>query len=93
MNRRKSKQPIELPSAGSVFKRPKGNFAGALVEQCGLKGLSIGDAQISPKHCGFIVNNGNAKAKDVQSLIDKIKKTVAEKTGVILEQEIISIGK
>lgn len=92
MNRRKSKQPIELPSAGSVFKRPTGNFAGALVEQCGLKGLSIGDAQVSPKHCGFIVNNGNATAKDVQSLIDKIKKTVAEKTGVMLEQEIISIG-
>ena len=88
MNRRKSKQPLEYPSAGSVFKRPEGNFAGALIEKCGLKGVSVGGAQVSEKHAGFIINRGNATCNDVCRLIDKIKRTVFDETGIMLEQEI-----
>ena len=85
---RKEKQPLSLPSAGSVFKRPKGRFAGSLIENCGLKGLSIGGAQISPLHAGFIVNNGNATERDVLELISVIQKRVFDQTGVHLEREI-----
>ena len=87
-NRRREKQPLDMPSAGSVFKRPKGYFAGKLIEDCGLRGFSIGGAQVSGKHCGFIVNTGNATSKDVVSLIEYIQKTVFEKTGVLLEPEV-----
>lgn len=87
--RRKLKQPLEFPSAGSVFKRPVGYFAGALIEQCNLKGYCIGGAQVSPKHAGFIVNTGNATCEDVLRLIEHIKNTVLKETGVDLECEVL----
>ena len=89
MNRRTSKQPLEYPSAGSVFKRPEGNFAGALIQQCGFKGKSVGGAQVSEKHAGFIINKSNATANDVKNLVKEIQNTVAEKTGYNLECELI----
>lgn len=89
MSRRSSKQPLEYPSAGSVFKRPEGNFAGALIEQCGLKGKSCGGAQVSEKHAGFIINKSNATAKNVRDLISEIQTTVSDKTGYNLECELI----
>lgn len=89
MSRRSSKQPLEYPSAGSVFKRPEGNFAGALIEQCGLKGKSCGGAQVSEKHTGFIINKSNATAKNVRDLISEIQTTVSDKTGYNLECELI----
>lgn len=89
MSRRSTKQPLEYPSAGSVFKRPEGNFAGALIEQCGLKGKTCGGAQVSEKHAGFIINKSNATAKDVRDLISEIQKTVSDKTGYNLECELI----
>ena len=88
MQRRKSKQPVELPSAGSVFKRPEGHFAGALVEQCGLKGCTVGGACVSEKHAGFIVNVGNATCTDVEALITHIQDVVMKETGVALEPEV-----
>ncbi len=88
ITRRKTKQPLEFPSAGSVFKRPEGYFAGALVEQCGLKGKTIGGAQVSEKHAGFIINIGGATCQDVLDLVAFIQKTVLEETGVALECEI-----
>lgn len=88
MQRRKTKQPVELPSAGSVFKRPEGHFAGTLIENCGLKGYTVGGARVSEKHAGFIVNIGGATCADVENLISYIQKTVQEKTGVQLEPEI-----
>jgi len=91
-NRRKSKQPLELPSAGSVFKRPEGNFAGTLIEQCGLKGRTVGGAMVSQKHAGFIVNVGGATCKDVLNLIDIIKNTVYQQTNVALECEVKTFG-
>ena len=91
--KRRDKQPLDLPSAGSVFKRPQGNFAGTLIEQSGLKGFSIGGAQVSTKHAGFIVNAGGATAADVLQLIEHIKKTVKENTDVELQEEIKLIGK
>lgn len=90
--RRVSKQPIEKPSAGSVFKRPEGYFAGALIEEAGLKGFSIGGAQVSEKHAGFIINKGDAAAKDVLDLVEHIQKTVYEKNGLRLETEIKFVG-
>lgn len=88
MSRRRDKQPLEYPSAGSVFKRPEGYFAGGLIEQCNLKGMQIGGAQVSIKHAGFIVNKGGATCKDVCDLIEHIQKTVFEQAGVRLECEI-----
>ncbi|MCR5154272.1 MAG: UDP-N-acetylmuramate dehydrogenase [Lachnospiraceae bacterium] len=85
---RNEKQPLDLPSAGSTFKRPEGNFAGKLIQECGLKGAHVGDACVSEKHAGFIVNKGNAKAKDVCELIKLVQDTVFEKTEVKLEPEI-----
>lgn len=85
---RKEKQPLSLPSAGSVFKRPKGRFAGALIENCGLKGFSVGGAQVSPLHAGFIVNTGCATERDVLSLIAIIQQRVFDETGVRLEREV-----
>lgn len=92
MGRRVSKQPLEYPSAGSVFKRPPGHFAGTLIDQCGLKGTQIGGAMVSNKHAGFIINVGGATCADVQALIQYIQDTVLQKTGVKLESEIRVIG-
>lgn len=88
IRRRKEKQPLNYPSAGSTFKRPEGHFAGALIEQCGLKGMSVGGAQVSEKHAGFIINTGNATCADVLNLIEKVQRTVLEQTGVALEPEV-----
>ena len=88
LNRRKTKQPLEYPSAGSVFKRPEGYFAGALIQDCGLKGKTIGGAQVSEKHSGFIINIGGATAKDVTDLVDFVRDTVLREKGVELEPEI-----
>lgn len=85
---RKAKQPLSLPSAGSVFKRPKGRFAGALIEGCGLKGVSLGGAQVSTLHAGFIVNTGGATEGDVLALIQLIQQRVYDQTGVLLEREL-----
>lgn len=89
---RKSKQPLHLPSAGSTFKRPKGYYAGKLIEEAGLKGKRIGNAQVSEIHCGFIVNLGNASARDVLELIKHIQEQVKAKFGVDLEPEVKIIG-
>lgn len=86
--RRREKQPLEYPSAGSTFKRPEGHFAGALIEQCGLKGFQIGGARVSEKHAGFVVNTGNATCADILALIAHIQRTVLERTGVRLEPEV-----
>ena len=88
LQRRKDKQPLNFPSAGSTFKRPEGYFAGALIEQCGLKGFRIGGAEVSEKHAGFVINRGGASAKDVLTLIETIRDTVFQQTGVMLEPEI-----
>ena len=90
--KRVSKQPLEYPSAGSVFKRPVGYFAGTMIEQCGLKGKTVGGAMVSPKHAGFIVNTGDATCQDVLDLISLIQTTVKEQTGIMLECEIRAIG-
>lgn len=92
MNRRRTKQPLEFPSAGSVFKRPQGNFAGTLIEQCGLKGATVGGAQVSEKHAGFIINIGGATCQDVLDLVKLVQDTVQENTGYFLEREIIHIN-
>lgn len=89
---RKAKQPLELPSAGSTFKRPEGYYAGKLIMDAGLRGYSIGDAQVSEKHCGFVVNKGNASAGDIIKLIHHIQNTVKEKFGVFMEPEVRIIG-
>lgn len=90
--RRESKQPIEMPSAGSTFKRPVGYFAGTLIEQTGLKGFRIGGAQVSPKHAGFVINAGDAKAQDVLDLIQEVQRLVYEKHGVKLYPEVRTLG-
>ena len=86
--KRRASQPLELPSAGSAFKRPAGHFAAALIDQCSLKGLQIGGAQVSEKHAGFIVNRGGATCADVLTLLARVREIVFEKTGVVLEPEI-----
>ena len=91
-NRRREKQPLNLPSAGSTFKRPEGYFAGALIEQCGLKGCRIGGAQVSEKHAGFIVNVGEAAAADILQLIGHVQAVVQAQTGVHLETEVRVLG-
>lgn len=91
MNKRKSRQPLEFPSAGSTFKRPEGFFAGALIESAGLKGFSIGGAQVSEKHAGFIINTGNATCKDIISLIEFVKERVLSVHGVELECEVVYV--
>ena len=88
MNRRRSSQPLEYPSAGSTFKRPATGYAAALIEQSGLKGFSIGGAQVSAKHAGFVINTGSATAKDVTELMAEVRRIVLEKTGVELEPEV-----
>ena len=86
--RRAEKQPLDMPSAGSMFKRPPGAFAGALIDECGLRGFSVGGAAISEKHCGFVVNLGNATCADVIALTDEVRRIVQEKTGYVLEREV-----
>lgn len=90
--KRKASQPLNMPSAGSTFKRPEGNFAGSLIEKSGLKGVSIGGAQISEKHAGFIVNTGDATAKDIFDLILKVRHTVYSQHGITLEPEVRLLG-
>lgn len=86
--KRRASQPLELPSAGSTFKRPEGYFAGTLIQDCGLKGLTVGGAQVSEKHAGFVVNTGGATFADVTELIRQVQARVEEKTGVRLEPEV-----
>lgn len=93
MERRRSKQPLEYPSAGSTFKRPEGYFAGALIEKNKLKGVSVGGAQVSQKHAGFIINFNNATSDDVKNLMKKVSDTVFEADGVRLEPEVIFVGR
>ena len=88
MTKRKTSQPLEYPSCGSAFKRPAGYYAGALIEQCGLKGKTIGGAQVSQKHAGFIINVGGASSTDVTDLLSFVSETVFNETGVRLEPEI-----
>ncbi len=92
MARRKEKQPLEYPSAGSTFKRPEGYFAGALIEQCGLKGYTVGGAQVSEKHAGFVINKNKATATDIITLIHNVQNKVYDKFGVKLETEVKIIG-
>jgi UDP-N-acetylmuramate dehydrogenase len=91
--KRRDKQPLEYPSAGSTFKRPEGYFAGKLIEDAGLRGFSVGDAQVSEKHCGFVVNKGSATSTDIYNLIKEVQKIVYEKANVKLEPEVIILGK
>ena len=86
--RRSASQPLEKPSAGSTFKRPKEGYAAALIDRAGLKGFSIGGAQVSEKHAGFVINTGNATFADVAALMEHIQKTVRESSGVLLEPEV-----
>lgn len=90
--RRRSKQPLEYPSAGSTFKRPEGYFAGKLIMDAGLRGYRIGGAQVSEKHCGFIINIGNATAADISELMEEVKEKVEKQFSVTLEPEVIRIG-
>lgn len=90
--RRREKQPLEYPSAGSTFKRPEGMFAGKLIMDAGLRGYAVGDAQVSEKHCGFVINRGNATAKEVQTVIEDVQKKVKETFNVELETEVIFVG-
>ena len=90
--KRTSKQPLEFPSAGSFFKRPEGYFAAKLIEDAGLKGLSVGGAQVSSKHCGFVINTGNATTDDIVDLMHLVQNTVFDKFGVRLEPEVRIIG-
>ena len=89
---RKEKQPLEYPNAGSTFKRKEGVVTAKLIDECGLKGYSIGDAEVSTKHAGFIVNKGNATANDVLSLVEYIKKEIKAKFGIVVELEILVLG-
>ena len=90
--KRKEKQPLEYPSAGSTFKRPEGYFAGKLIEDAGLRGYQVGGARVSDKHCGFVVNMGDATSTDVYRLICDVKEKVLENSGVTLEPEVIMLG-
>ncbi len=90
--RRREKQPLEYPSAGSTFKRPAGHFAAKLIEDAGLRGFSVGGAQVSEKHCGFIVNKGNAAAADIYALIMEVQKRVKMSSQVMIEPEVILMG-
>lgn len=91
-NRRVTKQPLEYASAGSTFKRPEGYFAGKLIQDAGLRGFQVGDAQVSEKHCGFVINRGNASAADVMELMRQVEDKVEETSGVRLEPEVRRIG-
>ena len=90
--KRVSRQPLEFGSAGSTFKRPEGYFAGKLIEDAGLRGFRIGDAQVSEKHCGFVINRGKATAAEVRELMEEVIRRVEENSGVRLEPEVRRIG-
>lgn len=90
--RRKEKQPLEYPSAGSTFKRPEGNYAGKLIMEAGLAGYSVGGARVSTKHCGFVINEGNASAMDVYRLISDVQEKVYAHSGIMLEPEVVMLG-
>lgn len=90
--KRREKQPLEYPSAGSTFKRPEGYFAGKLIMDAGLRGFGIGGAKVSDKHCGFVINTGNATAQDVRDVIEEVQRCVKEKFDVTLEREVIYLG-
>lgn len=92
LEKRKEKQPLEYPSAGSTFKRPEGDFAGRLIEECGLKGKGVNGAEVSKKHAGFIINRNNATARDIYDTINLVIDTVLEKTGIKLEPEVRLLG-
>lgn len=92
MEQRSSKQPLEYPSAGSTFKRPEGYFAGKLIMDCGLRGHRVGGAQVSEKHCGFVINTGDATAEDVRRLMEYVSERVQKEFGVSLEPEIKFLG-
>ena len=91
-HRRRTRQPLEYASAGSTFKRPEGFFAAKLIDDAGMKGYSVGDAQVSEKHAGFVVNKGRASAEDVLALMSRIQAAVKEKFGVDLKPEVRIIG-
>ncbi len=91
-SRRREKQPLEYPSAGSTFKRPEGYFAGKLIQDAGLRGFTVGGAQVSEKHCGFVVNKGGATAADILSLCSQVQEKVKEQFGVTLEMEVKRLG-
>lgn len=91
--RRKEKQPLEYPSAGSTFKRPEGAFAGKLIEEAGLRGYTIGGAQVSEKHCGFLINRGGATASDIYRLICHVREQVEKSSGILLEPEVRMLGR
>lgn len=91
-NRRSTKQPLNFPSAGSTFKRPEGHFAAKLIDDCGLRGLNLRGAQVSDKHCGFVINSGGAAAKDILDLMFIVKSTVNAKFGIMLEEEVKILG-
>ncbi len=90
--KRRASQPLEWPSGGSTFKRPASGYAAALIDQCGLKGTSVGGAQVSEKHAGFVINRGGATCRDVLSLVELVRETVLRETGIVLELEIKTIG-
>ncbi|MCK5327268.1 MAG: UDP-N-acetylmuramate dehydrogenase, partial [Candidatus Latescibacteria bacterium] len=92
IRKRNARQPLEVPSAGSVFKRPEGEYAGRLIEAAGCKGLRVGDAMVSPKHANFIVNLGKATASDVRMVIERVREQVDQRFGVALELEIELVG-
>ena len=89
MEKRRSKQPLEFPSCGSTFKRPEGYFAAALIEECGLKGYTVGGAQVSEKHSGFVINRSGASFEDVMAVVKEVKRVVQEQKGVELECEML----
>ncbi|MCC8017842.1 MAG: UDP-N-acetylmuramate dehydrogenase, partial [Lachnospiraceae bacterium] len=91
--KRVAKQPLEYPSAGSTFKRPEGYFAGKLIEDAGLRGFAVGGAQVSEKHCGFVINRGGATAADIRSLMEQVQRSVRNQFGVMLEPEVKFVGK
>ncbi len=90
--RRREKQPLEYPSAGSTFKRPEGHFAGKLIEDAGLRGFSVGGAMVSKKHCGFVINTGDATAEEIHRLIALVQERVTESSGILLEPEVKMLG-
>lgn len=92
IQKRNQKQPVQYPNCGSVFKRPSGNYAGTLIEKCGLKGFRVGDVEISEKHANFIINKGNGTARDVREIIVTVQETVFKECGIILEPEVIFVG-
>lgn len=92
LQKRVEKQPLEYPSAGSAFKRPKGAYAAALIDSCGLKGFTVGGAQVSEKHAGFVINTGAATCRDVRELLGRVSAEVLRQTGISLEPEVQMLG-